>query len=190
VNEEAQPFAVGHRSTICVDLSELASLVDRWRVPTVRVARCGLPPHITLLFPWRTAPVRAADVAELATAIADVPPFEVTLRRFERFPGHLYLDPEPAGVIRPLIRRLIAAFPDTPPYGGRFPDPVPHVTIAEATTGEELSRLEDEIVRAIAPRLPLVVGVTGGWLSGQTAGVRGSVPVWGPSRRGDAPHGA
>jgi 2'-5' RNA ligase len=153
-------WTIGHRTTICVSLPELADLVDRWRVPTVRVARCGLPPHVTLLFPWRRAPVSPTDLAELRGMVADVPPFRLTLRRFGRFPGHLLLDPEPTEVIRALIRRLIAAFPETPPYEGRIPDPVPHVTIAEAATEAELARLEEEISRELSRRFPLVFPVT------------------------------
>jgi hypothetical protein len=156
MSREPPPFPIGHRTAICVSLPDLAGLVDRWRLPTVRVARCGLPRHVTLLFPWRRAPLSPADLAALADALAGVPPFRVTLRLFGRFPGHLFLDPEPGDVIRGLIGRLVSAFPDTPPYGGRFPDPVPHVTIAEAATEAELARLEREISDELSRHLPLV----------------------------------
>jgi 2'-5' RNA ligase len=125
---------MSRESAIDVYLPEVAGLLDRWRLPTVSVAALGVPPHITVLYPWRPAPLRPSDIAEVAAAAAEIPPFTITLSRLARFPGVLYLRPEPDVTLRALIRRLAAAFPDTPPYGGQFPDPTPHLTVAKASS--------------------------------------------------------
>ena len=159
VSTDLQPDRTNRESAIDVWLPELAALLDRWRAPTVEVAAHGVPPHITLLYPWRPAPVRATDIAEATAALAGTPPFTVTLRQLGRFPGVLYLRPEPDDVLRGITRRLVAAFPDTPPYGGRFPDPAPHLTVAKGATEAELDRLEAVIGEHIGPHLPLRIAV-------------------------------
>lgn len=143
---------------ICVP--ELAALVDQWRLPTVPVAAQGVAPHITLLYPWRPAPLEPKDHEEAAAAVAGVAPFTLSFRRVGRFPGVLFLVPEPEDELRALTQRLVRAFPDTPPYGGQFgADPTPHLTLALAATEEEVTRLEADIMAQLEPRFPLRVPV-------------------------------
>jgi 2'-5' RNA ligase len=146
-------------SSIDLNFPELGPLVDRWRLPTVPIASRGVPPHISLLYPWRSAPLAHSDLEAATEAIRGIPPFEMVLRKLDRFPGVLFLLPEPDDTLRALIKRLIVAFPDTPPYGGAFVDPVPHVTLAKASSEDELDRLEQEVIEALAPELPLVIVV-------------------------------
>jgi hypothetical protein len=149
-------------SAIGINVPELAELVDRWRLPNVAVASLGVPPHITLLYPWRPAPLHSADVTQVAAAVGGITPFTLIFRRVERFPGALYLPPEPDVVVRTLIRRLIKEFPETPPYGGQFgSDPIPHLTIAKAATEKELDRLQVEVLAVLEPVFPLSVYVHG-----------------------------
>lgn len=148
------------KSAIDVYLPELAGLLDRWRVPTVAVAAKGMPPHITVLYPWRPGPLQASDLADAAAAVADLPPFALSLLRLGRFPGVLYLRPEPDDDLRALTRRLADAFPDTPPYGGQFPDPTPHLTVATAATKGELDQIEAEVSAHLGPHLPLTLTIS------------------------------
>lgn len=147
-------------SAIGINVLQLAELVDRWRLPTVAVASLGVPPHITLLYPWRPAPLHSADVTQVAAAVDGITPFTLIFRRVERFPGALYLPPEPDDVVRTLIRQLIKGFPETPSYGGQFgSDPIPHLTIAEAAMEKELDRLQEEALTVLEPLFPLSVYV-------------------------------
>lgn len=147
-------------SAIDIGLPELAELVDHWRIPTVPIASQGVPPHITLLYPWRSAPLQPADLHDVAAAVMDIAPFTLTFQRVGRFPGALFLSPEPEGIVRGLTRRLVHAFPETPPYGGQFgSDPTPHLTIALAETEEELNRLQADILVRLEPLFPLRVPV-------------------------------
>jgi 2'-5' RNA ligase len=83
-------------SSIDIALPEVADLVDRWRAPTVEVARLGVSPHITLLYPWRPAPLTASDISEAEAAVRGAPPFTLTLANFGRFSGVLFLRPATA----------------------------------------------------------------------------------------------
>ena len=62
-----------------------------------------------------------------STAIAAaVEPFEVRFERVRRFPGVVWLDPEPAEPFRSLTAAIVARWPDHPPYGGVFDEVIPH----------------------------------------------------------------
>ena len=117
-------------SSIDVLVLSIAPLIDEWYGATPG-AIDGMPPHITLLWPWLPAPVSEDDIERARRAVAGVGRFTLTLRDTARFPGVLYLVPEPRRSFDGLIGRVSAAFPETPPYGGQFgPAPVPHLTVA------------------------------------------------------------
>lgn len=88
--------------------------------------------HLTVLAPWVPTPM-PADLDRVGALLAGIPPFEVELTRVATFPdGLVHAVPEPDHGLRSLTRRLAAAFPDHPPYGGAHDatgGPVPHVTL-------------------------------------------------------------
>jgi 2'-5' RNA ligase len=85
--------------------------------------------HITLLAPWADQP-SAADLAQVARIARAAGPFDVKLAQVGEFPdGVFYLRPEPDGQLRELTSGLATAFPGLPPYGGRYGDVVPHLTL-------------------------------------------------------------
>jgi 2'-5' RNA ligase len=128
---------------LSVPSRDLAPVVDEWRERTCATKPShGVPPHVTLLVP---APPDADGAAE---SLASFAPFDVTFARFGRFPGTLWLAPEPAEPFVELTKSLLARFPGHEPYGGQFAGITPHVTIAQ---GEELAAAE----AALDPLLPL-----------------------------------
>ena len=95
--------------------------------------------HITALGPFDPSPSAAAltTIAELAAATAPVP---VRLEGLAQFPnGIIHLVPDPADSLRDLTARLVAAFPDWPPYGGEFDDVQPHLTVDAASDDVDLA---------------------------------------------------
>lgn len=116
--------------------------------------------HVTLLGPWLDDPTDD-DLAAVAGVLADEPPFAFELDEVAEFPdGTLHLVPEPAGPFARLTARLAALFPQTPPYAGRYPAPVPHLTLEHRATGASVAGLRDELgdrlpVRARADRVDL-----------------------------------
>jgi 2'-5' RNA ligase len=119
-----------------------------------------VPLHVTLLFPF--VPRAALDQAvlhRLTVFCAARPPFAFALARVAEFPGVLYAAPEPAEPIRACMRELWAEFPDYPPYGGEFTEPVPHATLGRIPEGVDQQvvrrRLEDR-VRGLLP-IPVAV---------------------------------
>ena len=105
------------------------------------------------------------------TGIArSVPCFNYRLARTERFPVALYLAPDPGEPFATLMDRIFRAFPDYPPFEGKFETVVPHVTVAH---GDEplLCEIEVELriampgagVQARCSELVLIENSSGRW---------------------------
>ena len=100
-----------------------------------------LPAHVTVLYP---AP---GDVVALTEVLGPFVPFEVTFAALDRFPGILWLAPEPAEPFVALTEAVVERFPSFPPYGGRYPSIIPHLTVAASAL--------DETAALVEPLLPL-----------------------------------
>jgi 2'-5' RNA ligase len=116
--------------------------------------------HITLLGPWLEQPT-ADDLRTVAEILAAEPPFAFELAEVGCFPdGNLHLVPQPHEPFGRLTASLAAAFPQTPPYEGRYARVVPHLTLEHSLTGATVTALEAELgdhlpVRARADRVDL-----------------------------------
>ena len=95
-------------------------------------ARQGMPPHVTLVYPFKPYPeLRPEDGARLREVAAAHPALELTFAEVDRFATALWLRPEPSAPIQALVAAIVAAFPAWPPYGGEFETVVPHATLAQ-----------------------------------------------------------
>ena len=122
----------GPRTAISILLDEAAPAVAAARYELDPTARLRVPLHITLLFPFvRRGQLSPRVVARLREFFAGRPRPAFELARVDVFPGVVtYAAPEPAGELTSLIRDVCARYPETPPYGGAFDEPVPHATLA------------------------------------------------------------
>ena len=100
-----------------------------------------LPPHVTVLYP---AP---DDVVAIARALEPFDQFDVTFARLDRFPGTLWLAPEPAEPFMAMTEAMVSRFPRRQPYGGVFRSVIPHLTVAQASL--------DDMAAQVEPLLPL-----------------------------------
>ncbi|MFG3094110.1 2'-5' RNA ligase family protein [Streptomyces sp. NPDC048202] len=78
-------------------------------------------------------------------------PFEARFERCGRFPGILYLAPDPDAPFRRLTEAVAERWPETPPFGGQFDEIVPHLTIAQGQDDAVLEEAEGRgVVEAYA----------------------------------------
>jgi 2'-5' RNA ligase len=113
-------------------------------------AKVGMPAHITLLYPFMSPELIGTAVLEQArAAVAGTREFAFNLARVSRFPGVLYLAPEPAAPFAELTRRLVQQFPKFPPYGGQYEVVVPHLTVGH-TNGSEQGHVETELTKSLS----------------------------------------
>ncbi len=101
--------------------------------------------HITVLGPWVQHP-SAVDLGTVAEIVSRVEPREVRLDEVTVFPnGLIHVRPEPDTVFRRLTSALVEAFPEHPPYGGAFPDPVPHLTLDHVAGGVSVAEVAERV---------------------------------------------
>ncbi|HEX3063991.1 MAG TPA: 2'-5' RNA ligase family protein [Dongiaceae bacterium] len=138
-------------------MPEAETLVGRYRVKFDPSAAMGMPAHITLLYPF-IAPHRIThdDRASLRDCLADLSAFAFELSAMRHFPTHLlYLAPAPAEIFRQITLAIWARFPDFPPYGGRHPDIVPHLSVAQLESEAVLQPATNEFEAECRQRLPI-----------------------------------
>ena len=126
----AQRHAGCVQSVVLVPFPGLEPLVGAYRERLDRAAGWGVPPHVTVLFPFVSPPVGAEALERLAAALAEVRAFECEFARVEWFGEEVvWLAPEPVGPFRDMTAAVWGAFPEHPPYGGQFDDTIPHLTV-------------------------------------------------------------
>ena len=92
----------------------------------------GIPAHVSVLFPFMPKlEITQRTFDRVAGVLRSFQPFSFTLRRVARFPATVYLAPEPAQPFVSMTSALVREFPEYPPYGGRFAEVVPHLTVAD-----------------------------------------------------------
>ena len=132
------------QSAVVVTVPAAASVVDEHRARLDPAAGWGVPPHVTVLYPF-VSPDLLDDpvVARLAAAVRRVAAFDCHFARTDWFGADvLYLAPEPAEPFRLLTSAVWAAFPEHPPYGGEFADVVPHLTVGHAGNPDQRPAVE------------------------------------------------
>lgn len=147
----------------------LPPALERVRRELDSAAALGVPAHVTILYPWLPAAnLTAMTRGSLAAIAGETPAFEVRFSAARRWPGVVYLEPEPAWRFTALIDRVVARFPEFQPYAGAFSEVIPHLTLVENALGPL-----DAIGLAAASHLPfertvrsievLVEGSDGRW---------------------------
>lgn len=148
-------------SALIIEVHEAEPLVARWRKAHDPVAAHGIPPHVTALYPF-IAPgtITEADAARIRDIVCDMSPWEYQLTAVREFPTVVWLQPKPAAPFRNLTRRLWAAFPDYPPFGGMYKEIIPHLTIAHVPEDGSEPDLAARIAEDLEPSLPVVCSAT------------------------------
>jgi 2'-5' RNA ligase len=155
-DDEVHGFEAG-RTGLVVRVPEAEPAVRAWRERLDPGARAGVPAHVTVLFPFLDAGrVDDGVCAEVGEVLARHRPFEVRFERCGRFPGVLYLVPEPDVPFRRLTESVVERWPETPPFGGRFADVVPHLTVAQGQDDTVVDKVEADL----CGRLPVVAHVS------------------------------
>jgi 2'-5' RNA ligase len=145
-------------TAIVVRIPQADEVVGPLRARLDPAAALGVPAHVTVLAPF-VAPCGLDDkvLSKLADVVRSVPAFDVTFARVAWFGQEVvWLAPDPAGPFSALTRAVCAKFPDYPPYGGGFPDVVPHLTIGMDQPADVLAQAG----LAAQPALPISARVT------------------------------
>ena len=144
-------------SAVIVPVPQAEGIVGEHRARLDRAASWGVPAHVTVVHPF-VPPDRlgAGHLRALADAVRSVPRFDVVFAEVRWFGEDVvWVAPRPDRGFRALIDAVTEAFPDFPPYGGVFDDPVPHLTIGAHADRGALSAA----AREVGGRLPFAAPV-------------------------------
>jgi len=145
-----------NESVLALAIPEAEPLVATYRLEYDPSAPVGIPAHVTVLYPF-LPPEQVNDevLSLLAALFAAQPSFRIGFEGTARFPGVLYLEPQPAAPIVALTELVAAAYPEYPPYGGIYPAVTPHLTIAQVDDDALLQQLDLEIMRTAGDLPPI-----------------------------------
>jgi 2'-5' RNA ligase len=173
-------------SVVLVPALGAGRVVHELRIKHDPSAAAGVPPHLTLMFPFvPPQDLSAEGIDVLGRLIGRTKPFDFTLTRTSEFEqGVVYLVPEPDGSFVSLTREIGQQF-GLLPFGGEYgEDPVVHLTVAARASPADRRRIIDKL----GPELPISLVAGEAWLmvGSNTAGwnaVR-KMPLGAISRRG------
>ena len=142
------------QSTLFVPVPEAEPWVKDLRERYDPIAAAGVPAHITVLFPFISPDLlTASDLVRTAEIFQCFQSFGFRLEQVDRFPESLYLVPEPDEPLISLTEAIVREFPEYPPYGGKFTEIVPHLTVANRSA--EFSSIAEaellEIMKDLGP---------------------------------------
>jgi 2'-5' RNA ligase len=125
--------------------------------PRVRPrGRGGVPAHVTILAPFLDGRrIDASVISGLRTLFASQGAFAIRFARCGRFPGVLYLAPEPAEPLVALTGAVAGEWPEAPPYGGQFSEVIPHLTVVHGRDEATVDAIEPKL----AAGLPILASV-------------------------------
>jgi 2'-5' RNA ligase superfamily len=138
------------QSAVVVPVPAAEPVVRGWRQRYDASARLGMPAHVTLLYPFLSAErLTAAALARLRGLCAERPAIDSEFIGTGRFPGVLYLAPDPPEPYRELTEAITATWPEAPPYGGAFDSVIPHLTVADGAAESRLAVIERDLARQL-----------------------------------------
>ncbi|WP_369209235.1 2'-5' RNA ligase family protein, partial [Streptomyces sp. PU-14G] len=109
--DEGWPVASG-TTALSVAVPEADAVVRGWRARYDTAARYGGAAHVTVLFPFlHRDRIGRGERSALRDLFAARPAFTLTFEDCARFPGVLYLVPEPAAPLRALTAEVTGRWP-------------------------------------------------------------------------------
>lgn len=150
------PFPVGAESAIVIFVPEADEVIETiWPSPRP-LAETEVKAHITINYPFIASESDIdATVGKLSTALDRFKTFDIALTELRSWQTVLYLTPEPVQVFQAMIAAVWKAFPQSPPYGGKFSEVVPHLTLIESTAAGEIEDLEPKLRLNLEGKLPI-----------------------------------
>ncbi len=165
-------------SALVVLVPEAEELVGPFRAIYDPVANCGMPAHITILYPFKKPEAIDASVTRKLEAFFEChDPFAYALATIAQFPGVVYLAPDNVSPFVDLMTGIAEEFPENPPYGGTIKEVVPHLTVGHSENEAVFEKLKAEFTVVAKRELPIASRVDEVWLMEEHEGRwRGRIP--------------
>jgi 2'-5' RNA ligase len=115
--------------------------LERLRRSHDPMAALGVPAHVTLLFPFVPPDRLTSEIrSQLESLVAREPPFQARFSTIERRDRMVWLPPDDDDPFLRLTSAIAECWTDHPPYGGKHPDLVVHLTLLASADEDVLER--------------------------------------------------
>ncbi len=135
------------KTTTAIDLivNEISSFIDPYRKKYSYSKYGWMPPHITLLFPFKHPDDLTKEIIEnLKSHFSNIEPFYYKFYKVNYFPEVAYLSPSPDKAFIDIMKGVMRLFPDCKPYGKKcINPPPPHLTFAKSGDPKKLKEIGD-----------------------------------------------
>jgi len=150
------------QSALFVPVSAAETAVDKYRKKLDPARTCGIPAHITVLFPFMPPDAIGSSHLELLEEVFTASsPFDFALSEVRWFDDRVvYLAPDDPAPFVEMTMQLMERFPDYPPYGGAYADVIPHVCVGESADVRAMRKAASRV----AKRLPITAHAREVWL--------------------------
>jgi 2'-5' RNA ligase len=147
---------VGPESAIAIFVPEADEVIEMIWSSFHPSADKGIAAHITINYPFIVSESDVRTTADRLSSVLSVfRAFYITLTELRRWPTLLYLKPEPVHVFQAMIAAVWKAFPQSPPYAGKYSEVVPHLTLIESTASGEIENIEPKLRLKLEGILPI-----------------------------------
>lgn len=117
------------------------------------------PAHLTLFYPFFKHSKGKEAIPLLHDICRHIPPVQITLDHYERFPAVCYLAPADPEPVQALFLRIQKHFPSIQPFEGKFgPELIPHLTLAECSDVDNVTLPPPPSFTFTIDRLTLFLG--------------------------------
>lgn len=143
-------------TALIIEVPESELLVGRLRSEHDEIASRGVPAHITVLYPFVPfTELTDTVVSTLRSLASEVNKFSFELTEWGSFESALWLRPMPEEPFRELTHKIVARFPEFPPYGGEHASVQPHLTVAQFDKLESENSRWLQIIESTQQSLPI-----------------------------------
>jgi 2'-5' RNA ligase len=156
---------MNYESILMIPVPAAEPVVEQCRSKYDPSAADGMPAHITINYPFvhdESNPERTVD--KLEKLFAGFEAFNYSIASFDMFPNVLFLKPVPVAPFVRMIESVAQLFPDSPPYGGKYDEINPHMTIAQMDDKQRLESVKNEFLSHCGEKLPIEAKADQIWL--------------------------
>lgn len=145
------------QTILLIPVTEAEEIVSPWRKKYDPSAIRGIPAHITILFPFKSSELISSEVInKLSVLLRSIKKFPFTLSKINTFPGVIYLEPDPREKFIEITKKVVALFPENPPYEGKYHQINPHLTLGhEFKKNIDINNVKRLIMDTMSNKLPI-----------------------------------
>ena len=127
------------KTSIDIIFPEIEELLGSWRKETIELSHKGVPPHISIVYPWINTPLKQEDLTTIEEILSIEKIFTIEFNSIEKFEnGVVFLGLSDSENIREIQKKIMNKYSGIKMYDGKIKNPIFHLTIAKINNNEDI----------------------------------------------------